>query len=855
MQPLKVFSVVPKLPEGLEGLWELAYNLWFSWNDDIAALFSQMDQRLWVESYRNPVWFLNHVPQRTLEILAQDALYKARLREAVSRLRQYMARPAFTLPGDDGAEGVRVVYFSLEYGISLCMPIYSGGLGILAGDHLKSASDLNVPLAAIGIAYQQGYFRQYMTPDGWQQERYPNYDFEQMPMKQALTPEGKPAMVELNIGDRPLLARIWRVDVGRVPLYLLDTNIAENPSDFRQITARLYGGGTEMRLWQEMLIGIGGIKALQVLGISPKVIHMNEGHSAFAGLERVRLFMKEHGLSFEAAVEVAAAGSIFTTHTPVPAGNDRFPPDLMARYFEPYARDMGLAFKVFMALGREVPHDDSEPFCMPVLALRLSRSNNGVSLLHGQVSRNMWKRVWNQFPVEDVPIGALTNGVHAPTWVAPDIGLLYDRYLGSNWREDPDCARAWSLVESISDAEFWRTHERLRARLVDFARQRLYKQLAAQGARRQDLQMAEEVLNPEALTIGFARRFATYKRANLLLQERERLIRLVTNSDRPLQFIFAGKAHPQDQEGKQLMKELIALCRSRECRMSMVFLEDYDMEVASYLVSGCDIWLNNPRRPLEACGTSGMKAMLNGVVQFSTLDGWWDEAYRPDNSLGWAIGKGEEYEDPDYQDFVEVQTLYNILENDIIPDFYDRGHGGIPRTWVRRMKAALKDLAPAFNSHRMVMDYARTAYAPALSSFSELTQRDFAPARELSEWRMDIMTKWSMLQIRNVRAHEADTLHVGDVLTVEAEILLNGIDPSHIKAEVYAGPLHQDNSFAQRELTTMLPVQTLDDGWQLFRGITAPAEAGRFGFTVRVCPTHPLLPDPHSLGLIRWASV
>ncbi len=855
MQPLKVFSVVPKLPEGLEGLWELAYNLWFSWNEEIAALFSQIDQQLWIESYRNPVWFLNHVPQRALETLAQDALYKSRLREAVARQRQYLSRPAYTLKGDEGGEGIRVVYFSLEYGISLCLPIYSGGLGILAGDHLKSASDLNVPLAAIGIAYQQGYFRQYMTPDGWQQERYPNYDFEQMPMRPALTPDGQPAVVHLDIGDRPLKARIWRVDVGRVPLYLLDTNIAENPPDFRQITERLYGGNNEMRLWQEMLIGIGGIKALQVLGISPKVIHMNEGHSAFAGLERVRLFMKEHGLSFEAAVEVAAAGSIFTTHTPVPAGNDRFAPDLMARYFEPYASDMGLAFKVFMALGREVPHDDSEPFCMPVLALRLSRFNNGVSKLHGRVSRNMWKRVWNQFPVEDVPIGALTNGVHAPTWVAPDIGLLYDRYLGSNWREDPDSSRAWSLVDTISDAELWRTHERLRARLVDFVRMRLHRQLAAQGARRQDIQMAEEVLNPEALTIGFARRFATYKRANLLLQERDRLIRLVTSNERPVQFIFAGKAHPQDQEGKQLMKELIALCRSRECRMSMVFLEDYDMEVASHLVSGCDIWLNNPRRPLEACGTSGMKAMLNGVMQFSTLDGWWDEAYRPDNSLGWAIGKGEEYEDPDYQDFVEVQTLYNILENDIIPDFYDRGHGGIPRTWVRRMKAALRELAPAFNSHRMVMDYAGTAYAPALHNFNELTQRDFAPARELSEWRMDIMTKWSMLQIRNVRAQQADTLHVGDALTVEAEILLNGIDPGHIRAEIYAGHLNQDNSFAHRELSPMQHVGQTDDGWQVFRGTTAPAEAGRYGFTVRVCPTHPRLADPHSLGLIRWAGV
>ncbi|MGJ3523871.1 alpha-glucan family phosphorylase [Nitratidesulfovibrio sp. D1] len=854
MQPLKVFSVIPKLPEGLEGLWELAYNLWFSWNSDIESIFSQMDQRLWQESYRNPVWFLNHVPQRTLEELSRDTFFKQRLSDAVAQLRQYVGRPSphkfeQVPPGTPA-----VAYFSLEFGLALCLPIYSGGLGILAGDHLKSASDLNVPLVGIGIAYQQGYFRQYMTPDGWQQERYPVYDFEQMPMRPALTPDGQPAVVRVDVGNRPLAARIWQAAVGRVTLYLLDTNLPENPPDFRQITERLYGGNIEMRLWQEILLGIGGIKALKVLGIDPKVIHMNEGHSAFAGLERVRLYMKEHGLSFEAATEVAASGSIFTTHTPVPAGNDRFAPDLMYRYFEPYARDMGLAFKVFMALGREAPHDDAEPFCMTVLALRLSRANNGVSTLHGRVSRNMWKQVWHQFPMEDVPIGALTNGVHAPTWVAQDIGMLYDRYLGSNWREDPDCARAWSQVDTISDAEFWRTHERLRARLVDFVRERLRRQLAAQGARRQDIQMAEEMLNPEALTIGFARRFATYKRANLLLQDRERLERILGDRERPVQFIIAGKAHPQDQGGKQLIKDLIAFSRSQGANMSVVFLEDYDMEVASYLVSGCDVWLNNPRRPLEACGTSGMKAMLNGVVQFSTLDGWWDEAYRPDNSLGWAIGKGEEYDDPDYQDFVEMQTLYNILENDIIPEFYDRGRGGLPRSWIRRMKAALKELAPRYNSHRMVLDYLGTAYSPAHGYYMRLARDGFVPARELSEWRMEMMTKWSAVQIRNVRSRVEDTLHVGDSLRVEAELYLDDIAAEHVLVQLYAGPLGQDGSFSQRQLTVMTPEGERRDGWQLFSGSTRPAEAGRFGFTVRAAPVHPLLADPHSLGLIRWAS-
>lgn len=854
MHPVKVFNVTPRLPEGLEPLWDLAYNFWFAWNAGIEELFAQIDYRLWQRCAKNPVEFLNNVPQATLRELAADAIYKERLAEAHQQLQRYLGAP---VDKDFHIEDERqpvVAYFSLEFGVSTCLPIYSGGLGILAGDHLKSASDLNLPLIGIGLAYRQGYFRQYMTPDGWQQERYPDYDFERMPLTAATAPDGTAAMVRLNIGDRPLAARIWKAQVGRVALYLLDTNIPENPPDFREVTARLYGGGLEMRLWQEILIGIGGIKALEALGLNPKVIHMNEGHSAFAGLERVRLFMKNCGLSFEAALELAASSSVFTTHTPVPAGNDRFPPDLMQRYFEPYSRDMGLAFKVFLALGRENPHDDGEPFCMTVLALRLSRFNNGVSILHGKVSRNMWKQVWNQYPVEDIPIGALTNGVHAPSWVAPDIQSLFDRYLGPNWREDPDCQRVWGQADSISDAELWRTHERLRARLVDYVRGRLIRQLTAQGARKADLQVAQEVLNPEALTIGFSRRFATYKRANLLLQNKERLIRLVTDKERPVQFIFAGKAHPQDQAGKQIIKEIISLCRTEECRYSMVFLEDYDMDVAAHLVSGCDIWLNNPRRPLEACGTSGMKAMLNGVLQFSTLDGWWDEAYLPDNSLGWAIGKGEEYEDLEYQDFVEIQTLYNILEKDIVPEFYDRGHGGMPRAWVGRMKNAIRQLGPRFNSHRMVEDYKATAYLPAYENYLRLTSDSFARARELASWRMDMMTRWGQVSIHNVRAYEHESIHVGQTVTVEAAVALNGIAPESILVEVYAGPVGLDGSFAGRTIYPMEPAEETQDGMRMYRGKATPLEAGRFGFTVRAVPSHPLLLDPHSLGLIRWAS-
>ncbi|WP_027184030.1 alpha-glucan family phosphorylase [Desulfovibrio inopinatus] len=856
MQPLRVYSVIPKLPPELNPLWDLAYNLWFSWNKDILELFAQVDQGLWQQCYGNPIAFLNRLPQKTLEELARDEFYVERLNELRKDLIDYQGKKNVSIPFPEGEAGEPVVaYFSLEYGISLGLPIYSGGLGILAGDHLKSASDLCVPLVAMGLAYKQGYFRQYLTPDGWQQERYPVYDFEQLPMKPALGKDGRRVVVEFELNRQKVLAQVWQVQVGRVTLYLLDTNMNENPPHFRQITERLYGGNLEMRIWQEYLLGIGGIKALEILGFKPKVIHMNEGHSAFAGLERIRRFMEENGLSFEAASEIVASSSVFTTHTPVPAGNDRFPPELMQTYFQDYAQKLGLAFKVFLGLGREDPRNDAEPFCMPVLALKLSRFNNGVSLLHGHVSRNMWKRVWPQYPVEDVPIGAITNGIHVPTWVAPDLAALYDRYMGANWREDPDCTRVFNQVPAISDAELWRTHERLRERLVDYARYRLREQLLSRGANRKELEAAEDVLDPQALTIGFARRFATYKRANMLLQDQERLLKIMADAERPIQFIFAGKAHPADNEGKKIIQQLVQLFKTPECRYKMVFLEDYDMELASYMYQGCDVWLNNPRRPLEACGTSGMKAMCNGVLNLSVLDGWWAEACTPDNAYGWGIGRGEEYDDTAYQDFVESQTLYNLLENEVIPTFYKRSHGGLPRDWVKKMKNALKDLGPVFNSHRMVEEYASSSYVPALENYNHLVKADYAAAKDLAAWRMDMMMKWSELDIRDIKAVQpADNVYVGEPIEVTAEVHLGGIRPEDVQIEIYAGPLDSVGNFAQRYTTAMVVSEKRDDNWYLFKGKVEPDEAGRFGFTVRILPHHPLLLDSHSLGLIRWAS-
>ncbi len=854
MRPLQVFSVTPRLPDNLRILWDLAYNLWFEWKHEISELFSQIDHRLWLKSHANPVWFLNQLSQGTIEELSTDPFFVERLQELKQGLDLYASRTSSPIPFaiDDPAQPV-VAYFSAEYGLAHCLPIYSGGLGILAGDHLKSASDLNLPLVAVGLCYQNGYFRQYLTNDGWQQERYPTNDFEQLPLQPVLDSAGNPLTVAVDILDHPLSFRAWKASVGRVDLYLLDANIADNPPEYRRVTSQLYGGGPDMRLQQEILLGIGGIRLLRDLGLYPSVIHLNEGHSAFAGLERIRHYMLDRGLPFEAAKEIVASSSVFTTHTPVPAGNDRFAPDSVSRYFTRYIQDLKLGMSEFLGLGRENPGDQRELFCMTVLALKISRFNNGVSKVHGAVSRGMWHKVWAQYPVEDVPIGSITNGVHVPTWISRDFATLFERYLGSNWREDPDCQRLWRQAEAIPDSELWRTHERLRERLVDFARTRLRDQVLARGGKHWEAQLAEEALDPGILTVGFARRFVSYKRAGLLLRDEQRLLRLLSSRDQPLQFIFAGKAHPQDREGKKIIQQIFQLCQSPECRHRMVFLEDYDMDLAGYLLQGCDVWLNTPRPPLEACGTSGMKAVANGVLTLSTLDGWWAEAYQPDNSLGWAIGRGEVYEDHEYQDFVESQILYNLLENDIIPLFYERGKANLPREWIRRMKKGLVRLVPQFSSHRMVEDYCRLAYLHAQKNYKTLATDNYAAARDLAQWRIDISRRWEGLHIRNVTAMQPKDLHVDQTVEVEAEVFLNGLKAEEVRVEIYAGPLDPEGSFLTRTNSPMRLTKPLDGGWSLFRGETRPGQSGRFGFTVRVLPDYPLLLDPHSLGLVHWA--
>jgi len=849
VRPTLSFQVKPRLPKQLKPLNELAHNLWFSWSPEAVELFQRIDSRLWPQVQHNPVALLNHVSQKRLEALSKDSGFVAQMERVYAQLQGYLGAEGCPFLGDRTPADFKIAYFSAEYGLADCLPIYSGGLGMLSGDHLKSASNLNVPLVAVGLAYRQGYFTQYLNPDGWQQESYHPNDFWNLPMELVRDKEGNEITITVDIQDQPLVARVWLVRVGRVSLYVMDANVEANPPELRAITHQLYGGDTKMRIRQEILLGIGGVRLLKTLGITPNVYHMNEGHSAFASLERIRILRQDEGLSFDEAREVVRASNVFTTHTPVPAGNDYFNADLVKTHFQGYVGGLGLSMPVLLGYGRIHPTDQEELFCMTVLALRFSGYSNGVSRLHGKVSREMWREVWPHFPTEDVPINYVTNGVHIPSWISNDMAYLYYRYLGPEWNEDPDSQAVWSRVLDMPDSELWRAHERRRARLISFVRMRLADQLRRRGASPDTVKHASEVLNDEALTIVFARRFATYKRAVLLFRDLTRLARIVGDPDRPVQFIFAGKAHPKDAEGKEFIRRVVEVAADPRFRDHMVFIEDYDINVGRYLVQGADVWLNNPRRPLEACGTSGMKSAANGGLNLSILDGWWDEGYEP--GLGWAIGSGEQYENPDLQDQVEALALYRLMETEVVPLFYTRDQDELPRGWVRYMKHSLAKLCPIYNTHRMLEDYADHAYVPAANSLNALKADGYARARDLGGWVRRIMENWSQVQVLEVMSPESGSLTYGQEVEVRAKARLGNLMPSDVACDVYFGALDAEGEFAERAIATMQDTGG-NDGVYDFVGKITCAFNGQLGLSVRVVPYHPNLISRHALGLAAW---
>ncbi len=701
------------LPRRIQRLGQLAYNLWWVWNPDGQLLYRQIDRRLWDQVDHNPVAFLRTVERSKLNAMTNDRYYLDLYDRVMQKFDQYVAGTdswfAKTYPKLSDKE---IAYFSFEFGLHESLPVYAGGLGILAGDHLKEASDLGLPLRAIGFIYNQGYFTQRVTEDGWQETHTHFLNFEQSPIIPLLDEDDKPVMISIELPGRSVFARIWEVAVGRISLYLLDTNLDVNSEADRQLTARLYSNDLDVRVSQEILLGMGGVRALRRLGINPTVFHMNEGHSAFLALERI-LEMAKEGKTFAEAADIVRHSNVFTTHTPVPAGNDQFPLWLVDKYFSQVWPSLELTRDQFVDLGRQAT-PWGESFCMPVLALHLSDYANGVSELHGEVSRRMWNFLWPDRKAEDVPVSHITNGVHTGTWLARRMRPLFDRYLGADWLNRLDDPDMWALVENIPDGELWAVHQHLKRKLMLYVNER--SRQAWQQGRVHPVQVVAGgvLLEPYSLTIGFARRFATYKRANLILRDYDRLMNVITNADMPVQIIFAGKAHPADEPGKLLIQQVYRAVKDSRSGGRLVFLEDYDMNMARMLVQGVDVWMNNPRRPNEASGTSGMKAALNGVLNFSIMDGWWREGYNGLN--GWKIGDDVDSLDPNQQDEIDARSLYEHLENEIIPLYYSRSNDNIPTGWIARMKEAIRTLAPQFSTRRMVKEYWNEMYLPSIKS-------------------------------------------------------------------------------------------------------------------------------------------
>ncbi|HEX3997806.1 MAG TPA: alpha-glucan family phosphorylase [Pirellulales bacterium] len=698
-------------------LWALARNLWWSWDHESATLFRDLDPVRWRQVDHNPIALLEGMSIEMLEQRASQLVLHSRINYTFRRMQEYLNSTKTWGARHAGVLWARpVAYFSAEFGLHESVPIYSGGLGILSGDHIKSASDLGIPLIGVGLYYNQGYFRQRLDIEGWQQEDYLHVNDAMLPVQPAMGKDGQPVLVRIQTRSAEITARVMRVSVGRNALLLLDSDVDGNQPEDRELTSRLYGGDNRVRIRQELLLGVGGVRALRAMGISPGVVHLNEGHSAFASLELVRQRMAEEGLRLDEAIRRVACQTVFTTHTPVPAGHDRFSAHLIDEHLGPIRDAMGMAHDHLMALGRVDPYNPGEDFCMTVLALKLSRRANAVSSLHGQVSRSMWTGLWSNRPEEEVPIGHITNGVHVPTWLAPQMRQVYDRHLGSDWPVRASEASLWDTIDTIDDGELWETHQALKARLLNFVRRLAVRQAERRGEGEEALAQLRRALSYDALTIGFARRFATYKRATLIFEDIERIAALVNDPQMPIQFVFAGKAHPHDGPGKKLLQYIARLTRDARFLGKVVFVEDYDINVGRHFVQGVDVWLNNPRRPLEASGTSGEKVVLNGGLNLSILDGWWAEAY--DGSNGFAIGGGETHTVTDVHDSRDQAALLSTLTNEVIPLYYRRDRDGIPRAWIKRMKRAIRTMGWRFSADRMVIDYVLKSYIPAAGGTS-----------------------------------------------------------------------------------------------------------------------------------------
>jgi starch phosphorylase len=847
------YYVIPSLPKNLEKLREIAYNLYWTWNSDAKELFKRLDRELWVQTGHNPILLLGKVSQGRLEETSHDDGFKSHLNRVHDKLQFYLNEKTWFHKKYNNLKDFNVIYFSAEFGLTECLQTYSGGLGVLAGDHLKAASDLGIPLIGIGLLYKVGYFQQYLNSDGWQHERYETNDFDNLPLKRVFKENGEPLISSISFDSRKIFFQIWKIEVGRIPLYMLDTNVPQNSENDRKITETLYGGNAETRIQQEIVLGVGGVKALIDMGISPGVCHMNEGHSAFLSLERVKNSMQNNGLDFDQAKEIGYYSNIFTTHTPVPAGIDVFSNELVEKYFSHYYKeDLKISGEKFYGLGSLTKDKGTSVFNMAHLAMNTAGYLNGVSKLHSKVSKKMWSFGFPDVPSSEIPIQHVTNGVHIRSHISREMEELLLQYLGEKWFQNSYDEEIWARVDKIPDEELWRIHERRREKLVSFARKRLKGQIQERGGSLFEQEAASEVLDPSALTIGFARRFATYKRATLIFRNTQKILDILGDSERPVQIIISGKAHPKDEEGKKFIQEITEIAKEPKFRRKIVFIENYDLNVASFLVQGCDIWLNNPRRPLEASGTSGMKVIVNGGLNFSILDGWWDEAFDP--KIGWKIGNGEEYTDHDYQDEVESRQIYNILETQIVPLFYSRGEDNLPRVWISMLKNSIKKLGYYFNTHRMVEEYCEKFYMPAYKKRELLLKDNGKGAKELSMWKEKIKDNWSKIKILSVdTAGEQKQILLGEEFSVNAEIDLGDLEPADVEVQIYFGPTEK---VEYPELCSTVSMTTgrksSNSGTYKYSGSVVSNSSGQIGFTVRIIPKHDLLISPFDLGLVLW---
>jgi len=850
MPTFQTYHVTPTLPAALEPLREMSFNLWWTWEPSARRLFRHLDPELWNRTNHNPVRMLQLSRQSRLEEVSQDKAFLRELKEVHDAFRNYLARKdTYGKTGAGSAIKNPVAYFSAEFGFHESIPNYSGGLGILAGDHCKSASDLDLNFVAIGLLYRHGYFKQQIDKEGVQEAVNLNQNFHDLPIREVRRGDAN-LLISVRILDREVFAKIWQLQVGRVSLYLLDTETPENNAEDRLITAELYGGDLEMRMRQEIMLGIGGVKALSALGIEADVFHMNEGHSAFLALERIRLNVVERKLDFYSALQVVAAANVFTTHTPVPAGNDSFPREMMRKYFAQFAKELSIPFDELFSFG-QTRVNPSDPFSMTILALRLSRHANGVSKLHGEVTRSLWKDVWTGVPVHEVPITSITNGVHTKTWMAPEFSALYRKYL-RDWEEHLTEPDFWRGVIDIPDTQLWETHQKLKLRLVEFVRERIRMRRERVGESPEAIRRANQILDPEILTIGFARRFATYKRGALLFSNKERLHRLLNDTTRPVQFIFAGKAHPRDEAGKAVIQEVYKFSRQAGLENRLVFIEDYDSYIARRLVQGVDLWLNHPLRPLEASGTSGMKLAPNGGLNLSVLDGWWREGYNGNN--GWAIGPEMENGTIEFQNEVDAGSLYQLLENQIIPLYYAKPDGKLPLAWLQLMRESIRSVTPVFNTHRMVKEYTERLYIPAAKSHEDFSRDNCAAATHLSQWKSKIRKDWPQVRIQDVQIGNTDrqNIPVGESLQLSTRVHLGAVDPKHVRVEAYHG--ESENGGIKNPAVTILAESSQNgDGSYVYQGSVPAAESGAYGFSVRVVPTHPHLMQAHELRLITWS--